>query len=174
MFDVDDVLRRRPLRVQPLIEPAQGRSHCAILLPEPLDELHREGGHQRTPLESRQALCRRSGVTVANAEQLIRQGVGLLARRTPANDALRQASKILDEHDAQRDRHRPQLAHGQRLHALVGLHEPPERFGIEPAVGMRHERPGDAIDARIAGQRALDELGQLPIKPRRQVVTNLA
>ena len=33
MLDANDVVRGRPLRLQPLIEPAQGRSDCAILLP---------------------------------------------------------------------------------------------------------------------------------------------
>src|SRR5216117_600913 len=39
---------------------------------------------------------------------------------------------------------------------------------------MRDERPSDSIDARIAGKRSLDQLGQLPIEPRRQVVPDLA
>jgi len=39
---------------------------------------------------------------------------------------------------------------------------------------MRHERPRDSVDARIAGERPLDELGQLSIESRRQVVANLA
>ncbi len=175
MLDTNDVVGCRPLYLQPLIEPAQGRSHRAILLAKPLDELHGEGSDQRVAFESREAQRRRRDGTVrADAEQLVSEDVGLLARRAPANNALRQAPKILDEHDAQRDRHCPQLADRQRLHALVGTHEPPERFGIESAIGVRNERPGDSVDARIAGERPLGQLGQLPIEPGRQVVADLA
>ena len=160
MLDADDVVGRRPLSFQPLVEPEQCRGDGTILLPQPLDELHRERGDQWVALEPPEAHCRRHDGTVgADAQQLVRQAVGLLACRAPANDALRQTPKILDEHNAQRDRHRPQLAHGQRLHVLVSTHEPPERFGVEPAVGMGHERPGDSVDAWITGERPVDQLG---------------
>ena len=42
----------------------------------------------------------------------------------------------------------------QRLHALVGAHEAAQRLGIEAAVGVRDERPGEAEDARIARRAA--------------------
>ncbi len=38
---------------------------------------------------------------------------------------------------------------------------------------MRHERPRDTVHARIAGERSLDQLGQLSIEAGRQVVADL-
>jgi hypothetical protein len=90
-----------------------------------------------------------------------------------ASDALGQAPEILHEHDAQRDRHRPQLADHQGLHALVGEDESTEHLGVETAVGMRHEGPGDSVDSRVPGQWPIGELGQLPVESRRKIVANL-
>ena len=66
------------------------------------------------------------------------------------DDPLREPPQVLDQHDAQRDRHRPQLADPEGLLALVRLHEATQRLGVEPAVGVRHEGPSDAEDARVA------------------------
>ena len=76
------------------------------------------------------------------------------ARRGCSTMRCGRAPQILDQHDAQRDRDRPQLADRQRLHALVGAHEAAQHLGIEAAVGVRDERPGQAEHARIAGERA--------------------
>ena len=59
-------------------------------------------------------------------------------------------------------------------HALVGAHEPPEGLRVEAAVGVRDERPGQAVDARIAREGALGELRELAVVARRQVVADLA
>ena len=175
VLDAHDVVGGRALRLQPLVEPEQGRRDRAVLLAQPLDELHREGRHQRAALEPGQAPGgRQRGAVVADSQQLVGQRVGLLARRPPAHDALGQAAEVLDEHDAKGDGHRPQLADGQRLHALVGLHEPPEHLRVEPAVGVGHEGPGQAVHARVAGQRPLGQLGQLAVEPGREVVADLA
>ena len=60
------------------------------------------------------------------------------------------APQVLDQHDAQRDGDGPQLADGERLDLLVGPHVASQRFGIEQAVGVGDERPGEA-EARAAG-----------------------
>ena len=90
------------------------------------------------------------------------------------HDALRQAPEILHEHHPQGDRDRPELADRQRLHALVGAHEPTERLRVKPAVRMGDERPGQPIDARIALEVTLSQLRQLSVKAGWQVVTDLA
>ena len=176
MLHADDVVGCRPLRLEALVEPEQRRSDGTILIPEPLDELHREGSHERAALESRESLRRPRdrNTVVTHAQKLVREGVRVLARRAPADDGLRQAPEVLHEYDAQRDRHGPQLADRQWLHTLVGVQEPPEELGIESAVGMGDEGPGDSIHARIAGERPLGQLGQLPVEPGRQVVADLA
>ena len=174
MLDADDVVGRRALRPESLIEPVQRRRDRAVLLAQALDQLHRKGGRQRGPLEAREAPGgRRHGPVVADAEQLVGQGVGFLAHRAPAHDTLGQAPEVLHQHDAQRDGYRPQLTDHQWLHALVGVHESTEHLGVEAAVGMRHEGPGDSVDSRIPGQWPLGQLGQLPIEPGREIVADL-
>ena len=68
---------------------------------------------------------------------------------------------------------RPELADRQRLNTLVGADEPPEHVRVEPAVRMRHERPGQSVDARIALERPLGQLGKLPVEAGRQIVADL-
>ena len=78
-----------PCACEPLVEPEERRRHRAILLPQPLDELHREGRHQRAALETREVRSPIGAIAaVADAEQLVGQGVGLLPRRAAAHDAL--------------------------------------------------------------------------------------
>jgi hypothetical protein len=84
------------------------------------------------------------------------------------------ASKILHEHDPQRDRDRPQLADRQRLNALVGAQESAQHLGIEAAVRVSDKGPGHAEDPRIAGERSGGQLRQLPIIAGRQIVANFA
>jgi hypothetical protein len=55
------------------------------------------------PPEDRRRWLSRSA---AESEQVVGQRVGLLARRPSPDDRLRQAAKILDEHDPQGDRDR--------------------------------------------------------------------
>ena len=157
MLDPDDVVGGRPLARQALVQPEQRRRDVRVLIAQPLDELHREGGLQRRALEALEH--RRVHRPAVEAKQVVSQRVSNLTRRPPANDGFRQAPEILDEHDPQRDRHRPQLADRQRLHALVGAHEPAKHLGIEPAVRVRDEGPGQPVDARITSQRTVGQLG---------------
>ena len=101
------------------------------------------------------------------------------ARRLPraraaAHDALGEAAQIFDQHDAQRDGHGPEFADRERLHALVRGHETAQHFGIEAAIGVRDECPGDSEDARISLQVTGGKFRQFAIKARRQVVANFA
>ncbi len=89
-------------------------------------------------------------------------------------DLVGQPPQVLDEHDAQGDRHGPELADGQRLGALIGADEAAQDVRIEIAVGMRDERPGNAEHPRIAGERPVGEFRQLAVVTGRQVVANLA
>ena len=174
MLDPNDLVGRRPLRGQALVQPYERWRHGRILFAQSLDQLHREGGHERgvaDPLQGRQG---RVGRAVGESEDGIRDRVGFLTRDAPADDDLGEATEILDEHDPQRDRHRPELADGERLDALVGAHESAERGRVQATIRVGDEGPGDPIDPRIAVERAGGELGQLPIESRRQIVPDLA
>ena len=57
--------------------------------------------------------------------------------------------------------------------ALVGAHEPSQDLGIEPAVGVRHERPRQSEDARIAGKVPIGQLRQLAVEPGGEMVADV-
>ncbi len=151
VLDADDVVGRRALGGQPL-GPARRR---AGVTPDPdRGGAGRAARRRRSSAAPPRSLERpRRALSGAAAEARAARPPG---RRRPAvprgsaHDALREAPEILDEHDAQADGDRPQLADGQRLHALVGLHEAAESVRLDPAVGVRDEGPGDAVDLRIA------------------------
>ena len=109
-----------------------------------------------------------------HAQEPVGQGVRFLARGAARHDAARAAAKVLDEHDPQRDRDRPQLPDRQRLNALVGAHEPAQHLGVEATVRMRDKGPRHAEHPRIAGERSGGQLRQLPVVAGRQIVANLA
>ena len=62
----------------------------------------------------------------------------------------------------------------QRGDRLEGLDVPADPGLVQAAVGVRHQRQGQREDARIAGQRAVGQLGQLRVVAARQVVLDLA
>ena len=51
------------------------------------------------------------------------QGIGGQSLLMPGDDLMRQTPNILDQHDAQGDRNRPQLANHQRLDGLISLNK---------------------------------------------------
>ncbi len=174
VLDANDLVGRRPLGGQTLIQPEKRRRDGGILIAQPLDELDGEGGHERgiaVPLQSDRGRIHRTAV---EPEHVVREGVGLLARGAPPHDRLRHAAEILDEHDPDRDRHRPQLADRERLDTLVGVDEAAQHLGVQAAVGVRHERPRQAVDTRIASMGVVGELGQLAVEAGGQVVADLA
>ncbi|MNT07853.1 hypothetical protein D3C72_1425720 [compost metagenome] len=83
-------------------------------------------------------------------------------------------AQILDQNNAQRDRHRPEFADRQRLDALIGGDEAAQDVGIEVAVSVGDKGPGQPEDARIASEWPVGELGQLAIVAGGQVVPDLA
>jgi hypothetical protein len=171
---VHDLLHGLRLGREALLEPRERRRRLRIQVPQALRELHGEGlreGRFGVALQQRGNLLRRGRL---RGEEPVGEGVGLLARGPARHDAPRRAPQVLHEHDAQRDRHRPQLADRQRLNALVGAHESAQQRGIEAAVGVRDEGPGHAEDARIAGEGPAGELRQLAVVAGRQIVADLA
>ena len=174
MLVVHDRFGRCSLRRQPLLQPSQSRGCSRILIPQPVDELDYEGGRKRglaCMAGNRGIGLRRIPV---DPQQPVRHGIRFLACGTTAYDACRGTAQILDQHDPQRDRDRPQLTDGQRLNALIGAHELAQRFRIETAVGMGNKSPGQAEHARIAIEGPAGKLGQQPIESRREVLAHLA
>ena len=118
---------------------------------------------------------------VDDAIGLARAGVQLhapLARAVAAaarrDDIGGEAAQLLDQRQAQHDRDGPDFADGQRRDALIRGRKVDERLQVEPARGVRDELARERVDARIAGQRTVGQLGQLQVVVPRQVLTDLA
>ena len=108
------------------------------------------------------------------AGKLFHQGVRRLAHDPGHDDAPGAAPEVLDQHDAERNRDRPQLAYGQRILALIGEHEPAQRRGIEMAVRVGDVSPCHSENPGIADERTVGQLRQLPVVPGGKVGANLA
>ncbi len=173
MLLVDDGVGRGPFAGEIGVHPDERRHHPRILVAQALQQAHDEGRRQGRRVESAQRGLGRLGRSTANAEQLVRQHVRLQTRRPIAGDLLGRAPQVLDEDDAQRNRHGPELANLQRLYTLVRPHETDEHVAIDSAVGVRDECPGEAEHARVALEGAVGQLGQPAVEPARQVVSNL-
>ena len=97
-----------------------------------------------------------------------------MARSAAVDDLLGQAPEVLHEHHTERDRDGPQLADGQHLDALESLDEALEGLGLEAAVGVGDEGPGQPEHARVALEGAVGELRQLAVESRRKILPDLA
>ena len=115
-----------------------------------------------------------SGARDPGAQQPIGELIRLLSRGVAVDDPAGQPSKILDQHDPQRDRDRPKLSDRERLDILIGMHIAAQHLDIEPAVRMRDECPRDAEHARISGERAVREFWQLAVVSWREIAPNFA
>ena len=109
----------------------------------------------------------------ADAQQSIRDPIGLVSRDPALRDLLREPSQIFDQHDLQRDRSRPKFADHQRLDRLIGVDEADEDVGVKTAVGVGDKRPSHAEHARVAGERARGQFRQLAIVAGRQIHADL-
>jgi hypothetical protein len=103
---------------------------------------------------------------------LIGAQVGHLACRLVGGHALGQAAQVFDQHHAQGGGQRPHLAQVQFARLLVGAQKLHQQIFIERAVGVRHEGPGHAIDARQAGQRLFQQHRQGTKVAVRQALVN--
>src|SRR5207247_3324038 len=107
------------------------------------------------------------------AEELVRQGVGLVAGGTPLHDLLGEPPEVLHEHDPEGDGDGPQLPDGQWLDALESAHKALEGIALEPAVGVFDEGPGHVEHARIPLKRAFGELRKLAVESGREILSDV-
>ncbi len=137
-------------------------------------DLHDESIRERCGFIFAEHLGERLGGEIGGAQHAITSLVGLGAGCPTSHDALGDAAQILDQHDAQGDRHGPQFADRERLHVLISAEEAAQQLRLEPAVGVGHERPRDPENPRIPGQFAGRDLRKLSIVPCRQVEPDFA
>ena len=167
MLGAHQILRRGPDGGQPLLQPAGRGGGVGVLIAQPLGKLHGEGRGQDLVAE----VSEREGIrrAVALSEQDVGEPVRGEPIRAALDDLLREPAQVLHQGQAEGDGHRPQLADQERLLALEGQDEALERDGVEAAVGMGHQRPGEPDHARRALERPLAEPGKLAVEPGRQV-----
>lgn len=72
---------------------------------------------------------------------------GPLAIAAPGGDPRGDAAQVLDQRQAQHDRHGPQLAERERARGLVGGDEGTQAVDVDAAVRVRDELDGDVVDA---------------------------
>ncbi len=99
--------------------------------------------------------------------------VGLVLLVPAPQDLLGDPPEVLDQCQAEHRRHGPELTDIHRGDRLEGLDVPADPGLVQAAVGVRHQRQGQSKDARVAGQRAVGQLGQLRVVAARQVVLDL-
>ena len=174
MFGADGFVGSGSHRCQTFVQPGERRGHPRILIAQALDQLNCKGRRQRPLAEASQNDLRGFGLTAAGSQQSVGQGVRFLAHRPIANYPRSRAPQIFHQHDSQRDRNRPELADRQRLHALVGLHEPAQHLRLEAAVGVRDERPRDPENTRVTLKWPFRKFGQPTVKAARKIVADLA
>ena len=103
----DDLVGGCSLCREALLEPHQSSRDLRILLPQPLHELDSEGPRQGCLFVMLKDRADRLGRVRVHAQEPVGQGVRFPARGSTGHDALGSSSKILHEHDPQRDRDRP-------------------------------------------------------------------
>ena len=154
------------------LEPASAGVDVGILLAQALDELHREGHRQGSGLEPPKGETARR--FPAEPEQLVRERVGVAARSATVDDLLGQAPEVLQEHQRSAigtAHSSPMVSGWTRWNALD---EALESLGLEAAVGMGDEGPGQPEYPRVALEGSLGELRQLAVESRRQILPDLS
>ncbi len=104
----------------------------------------------------------------------VRDQTGEFTRGLVAGNAVGQAAQVFHLHHPQRGGQCPELAVAELLHLLVGVEKVGEQRFIERTVGVRHERPGDAVDAGQALQRCVLQHRQRAVVARGQTFVDLA
>jgi hypothetical protein len=174
VLDADDLVRRCSLGRQALVQPAENRRDCRILLAQTLDQLNSKSRRERGAFESPEQQWKRIGGVTPKTEKPVGERVCFLARCPARHNPIGQPPEVVNEHHAQRDRHRPKLSDREWLDALICLDEAAKRFGVEAAVGVGDEGPGQPEHARVALKMAVGQLGQLPVESDRKILPDLA
>ncbi len=151
-FELDHRFRARAFRRKSLRQVRQRDPRGRIAVPQALEQLH--GERARPAGRGSRGLERHVVDDIGReAGQRVGVAIGLAASDHRCDDARSETARVLDHHDAQHRRQRPQLGERERRNRLVGGDEPQQQVGVEAAVGVRDERPCDAVYARQAGER---------------------
>ena len=146
----DDAICVGACRGESAVEPRQRRGRVRVVVAQPHHQLGRERLRQRFVVAVAPPQ-RALGAAVVGQHRGGEQ-VGRSTIVPMAHDAGGGAAQVLDQHQPQRGRQRPEFGDRQRLFLLVGVQERGQGCQFDAAVGVGDHRPGDRVDARIADQ----------------------
>ena len=161
------------LRAEARFQPTEGRGGERVVVTQAFGQLRGKGLAQRCAGALVQFLVERR-VGRVWAQQAAGQGVGVGPCAASDGHLVGEAAEVLDQHDAQGDRYRPQFADGQRLDLLISDDKALQDVRVEVAVGVGDKRPGHAQYTWITGKGTAGEFRQLAVIARRQVIADLA
>jgi hypothetical protein len=168
-----DLVGGRPLRSKVLVEPVEGGRDGHCLVTKPLDQLHGERAGQRGVTQATQNLIDRLRRSTAETQKPVRHLVGPGAGVAGTDHRLREPPQVFQQRHPKVDGDGPELPDAERLDVLVHADESPQRFQLEPTVGMGHVGPGQPVDARIPLEVTLGDLGQQAVEAPREVIPDL-
>ena len=158
------------------MQPLPRRSRRRRLIAQPLQQLDDERRRQPFVLArhlAQHVVDHAIGVGAGVGDALA-EAPGVLSVAARRQHVFGEAAQLVDQRDAQHDRHGPQLADAQGDVALVGADVADQRLQVEASGGMRHEIAGQREDARIAGVLAVGQLRQLEVVLARQILADRA
>ena len=114
MLETDDLLGRRLLVGEAAVEPLEGERDAAFLVAQAHDQLDGEGAGERTLFKRTQERGGIGRISPLQAQEGVRQSVGLLPGGFALHHAFRQPAQVFHEHDPQADRQGPDFADIER------------------------------------------------------------
>ena len=161
---------------QGLVQPGQlrvGRHRAAFGVAAPVAQAQRHLAQKHpayaAQLQRGQQAGQRRQIAMLD---LVAAQVGGLAGGLVRRHALGQPAQVFNQHHPQGGGQGPHLAQVQGACFLVGAQKLHQQVFIKRAVGVRHKGPGDAVDARQAGQRLVHQHRQLAEEIARQAGTH--
>jgi hypothetical protein len=158
----------------PLLQPLERRERTPRRPELAQEALHEGRGQPRWRVhEVIHGLLERSPSELAGALDARRPVVGSLESVHALDRAQRHPAHALDQPQPQHGGHGPELTYDERRDFLEGRHDAVEVVRIDAGLGVRDERDGELVHARITGERSAYRLGQLAVITLGQAVVDL-
>ena len=156
---------------KPLFDPGERQRQRGALSLQPAREFRDERAHHRRvrPRHVRGQQDQALRVLFGDLHHLFRPAGGEVPGDASGDNPCPDAPEILDQRQAQHDGDGPQFAERQDGHRLVGRHETAETSRVHPSIAVRDRFMRDVVHARKSGRRSVQQAGQLPAVPLRQV-----
>ena len=156
---------------KPLFDPGERQRQGGALSLQSAREFRDERAHHRgvRPRHVRGQQYQALRVLFGDLHHLLGPAGGEVPVDASGDDPCSDAPEILDQRQAQHDGDGPQFAERQDGHRLVGRHETAETSRVHPSIAVRDRFMRDVVHARKPGRRSVQQAGQFPAVPLRQV-----